>query len=109
LEEFEKNRYNKDLQDKLGWTQEQYDAFLKAQAERLQQLEKEAAKQDEDARTAPPPGDPTIKLGNAGKVETLGPGFGTGATGTGAVYAPPGFEDAKKRFAEELRKLQQKK
>ncbi|WP_439620920.1 hypothetical protein [Gemmata sp.] len=109
LEEFEKNRYNKDLQDKLGWTQEQYDAFLKAQAERLQQMQKETAKQDEEARTAPPPGDPTIKLGTGGKVETLGPGFGTGPTGTGAVYSPPGFEDAKKRFAEELRKLQQKK
>ncbi|VTT98708.1 Uncharacterized protein OS=Singulisphaera acidiphila (strain ATCC BAA-1392 / DSM 18658 / VKM B-2454 / MOB10) GN=Sinac_6530 PE=4 SV=1 [Gemmataceae bacterium] len=109
LEEFEKNRYNKDLQDKLGWTQEQYDAFLKAQAERLQQLEKEAAKQDEDARTAPPPGDPTIKLGNAGKIETLGPGFGTGATGTGAVFAPPGFEKAREDFAKGMRELKQKK
>ncbi|MBA4186582.1 MAG: hypothetical protein C0467_01050 [Planctomycetaceae bacterium] len=109
LEEFEKNRYNKDLQDKLGWTQQQYDEFLKAQAERVKQLEAEQAKQDESMKELPKAGAPTIKASGGGKVETLPTNLGTGASGTGAVFAPPGFEDAKKRFAEEMRKLQQKK
>jgi len=110
LEDFEKNRYNKDLQDKLGWTQQQYDEFLKAQAERVKQLEAEQAKLDKEAREQPPSAaEPTIKAGGSSKVDSNPTTLGSGATGTGAVFAPPGFEDAKKRFAEEMRKLQQKK
>ncbi|MCE9562994.1 MAG: hypothetical protein K8U57_13205, partial [Planctomycetes bacterium] len=56
-----------------------------------------------------PAGEPTIKLSTAGGVDSNLNDIGKGANRTGSVYAPPGFDDAKRKFAEELRKLQQKK
>ena len=109
LEDFQKNRYNNDLKEKLGWTQEKYDAFLRDQAKRAEQLQKEAVAYEEELRNNPkgPTGPPTLNADGGGKLEstTKGPG----AAGSGAVFTPPGFEDAKRKFEEELRKRNQKK
>ncbi|MBA4066433.1 MAG: hypothetical protein C0501_22515 [Isosphaera sp.] len=108
LEEFEKNRYNKELHRELGWTQERYDEFLKDQARLAELRQKEAAAAEESARTPPaPPGKPTLGTAGAGKVDAFKPGAGT-ATGSGAGVAPPGFDNFRRKFEEELRKLQAK-
>ncbi len=111
LEEFEKNRYNKDLQEKLGWNQQQMDEFLEAQRRRVHQLETEKDAHEEDLqKRSVPAGPPIIKAGGAGKVETRPSiGSGEGASGSGAVFAPPGFEKAAQKFLEAKSKLQQKK
>jgi hypothetical protein len=110
LEEFEKHRYDRNLHERLGWTQQQYEEFLKAQEERVRQLAKEAEAYEATQRNSPQPptGPPSITAGGAGKVDTR-PGVSsvTGST-SGATFAPPGFEDARKRFAEEAAKLKKK-
>jgi hypothetical protein len=111
LEEFEKNRYNRDLQNRLGWTPEEYEKFLDAQRKRVEQLQKEAALQDQQQAAPPPtaPVQPTINANSGGKVEARGNGTKGSASGPGAVYAPPGFESANKKFNELIEKMQQKK
>ena len=108
LEEFKKNRYNKELQDQLGWTQEKYEEFLAAQQRRVEQLEKEAAMADSSAQkpVVPPTGTPSINLTNGGKVDSRENNVKSTATGTGAVLAPPGFDAAKRKFAEALQQQQ---
>jgi hypothetical protein len=110
LEDFEKNRYNKELQDRLGWTQEDMDRFLKNWGDHVERLQQQA---DEADRNPPQPqpapaGEPRFKIDSGGKVEptTTGP---KGAAGSGAVFAPPGFEEARKRFQQELDKAKPKK
>lgn len=110
LEEFEKNRYNKDLQNKLGWDQDKYDKFLMDQQKRIEQLQKEAAAFDPRAQkpVTPPTGPAALNANGGGKVEGRGNGTKGDATGAGAVFSPPEFEAAKKKFAEEAKKLQSK-
>ena len=108
LEEFEKNRYNRNLQEKLGWTPDQYEEFLKAQQKRLEQLQKEADKFEHQAKNpAKPVGPPTIDAGGGKKIESMDKG-NSNATGASAVFAPEGFERARQKFAEEAQKLKPK-
>jgi len=110
LEEFEKNRYNRNLQDRLGWSPEQYQEFLDAQRKRVEQLQKEAAAAEQQAQKPKGPlGPPSINLSTGGKVDTRDNPNKGNATGTGAVFAPEGFEAARKKFAEDVQKLQPKK
>jgi hypothetical protein len=106
LEEFEKNRYNKDLQDRLGWTAKEYEDFLKAQQKRVEQLQKEATLTEQTQKPVVPSTGPASINANGGtKVEERGNGTKGTAKGTGAVFAPPGFEDAKKQFERAVQKL----
>jgi hypothetical protein len=109
LEEFEKNRYNKDLHDKLGWTQEKYEEFLREQTRRAEQLAKEADEAVKaDRKPTDPPGAPTLKTGGgAGKVEAFG-ATGSTATTPGAGVPPAGFDGARRKFEEELKRAQPK-
>jgi hypothetical protein len=105
LEDFEKHRYDPDLHEKLGWTQPEYEEFLKKAAERTRQLQKEAEAFEKEQLDRPAPtGEPTITPGGPGKVETRANNLGLGASGGAAGFAPAGFEDAKKRFAQEAMK-----
>jgi hypothetical protein len=104
LEEFEKNRYNKALQDKKGWTQAEYDRFLKDYDDYVKRLRDEV-KRDGDKTFVPPsdPSAPRFRPGDAGKVEG-----GTGPTGPAGVggpsAAPPGFEGVREKFQKGLQK-----
>lgn len=110
LQEFERQRSNEELLRRLGWSAEDYERFLEAQRQYVEQLQREAQLYEEKLsppRTAPP-GTPTIRAGGAGKLESRpGATAGTGGVGTAPV-APPGFEQASERFFEELRKRQKK-
>ncbi|HET6573283.1 MAG TPA: hypothetical protein VFG68_06755 [Fimbriiglobus sp.] len=114
LKSFEENRNNKELQNKLGWTQEEYDTFLKAQQQRVAQMREEVVKQDQP-ETAPPPTGPAalhVGEGSNGSLKTRSDGT-TGTTGgAGPGTAPPGYADPQRKFAEaaaKLRKGQDKK
>jgi hypothetical protein len=111
LEEFERHRSNEELLRRLGWTPEEYERFLEAQRQYVEQLQRQAqAYEERQPKTPPanPSGAPTIRAGGAGKVESR-PGTSSGIGGVGgAPVAPPGFEQAGERFFEELRKRQKK-
>ena len=105
LEEFEKNRDNKALQAKQGWTKEEYEKFLKDYSDYVEKLRTEVA-----ADAKKPPGAPidlgsaTLTPGTGGKVEAL-PGAKSGDAGVGGpTAAPPGFEDARRKFLDALNK-----
>jgi collagen type III alpha len=103
LDEFEKNRYNKELQAKKGWTQDEYDRFLEGYRKRVEDLRNEVERADKPATTGP--GDPggEIKLGSGGKVEGK-KGKETTAGVTGAPVEPPGFEGSRDRFKGAIKK-----
>jgi hypothetical protein len=111
LQEFERNRSNEELLRRLGWTPEDYERFLEAQRQYVEQLQRQAqAYEERRPKITPsvPNGSPTIRAGGAGKVESR-PGTASGIGGVGgAPVAPPGFEQAGERFFEELRKRQKK-
>ena len=111
LEEFERHRSNEELLRRLGWTPEEYERFLEAQRQYVEQLQRQAQAYEERQPKPPPSspsGAPTIRAGGAGKVESR-PGASGGLGGVGgAPVAPPGFERAGERFFEELRKRQKK-
>lgn len=99
----EENR--KKLQEKKGWTDAEYDKFLKDYekfVDGLRDKEREALKPP----TAPAPkdpADPLYKAGGAAKVE--GTGGASGAAGVGGPTAPPpGFEGARNKFQDALKK-----
>jgi hypothetical protein len=105
LEEFEKNRYNKALQAKQGWTQEEYDEFLKGYRKRVEDMRKEVEKSATAPRSPGGPSDPGTPLTGpgGGKVENS-IGGKSGPVTTGGRTAPaPGFEDARRKFEEALR------
>jgi hypothetical protein len=109
LQEFERHRSNEDLLRRLGWTAEDYERFLEAQRQYVEQLQREA--QSYEQRSPPSStasGGPSIRAGGAAKVlHRPGATAGSGTVG-GTAVAPPGFENASERFFEELRKRQKK-
>lgn len=99
LDQFEKNRYNRDLQDRLGWTQEEYDRFLEDYRREADRLRRDA---DEADRNPPTPTAPTRpdNINAGGKIDR-GPNAGSGPAGVGGpAFAAPGFGDALRRFQE---------
>ena len=102
LIDFEKNRFNKELQSKKGWTQEEYDRFLEGYRNRVEQMRDEVKKPS----TAGPadPAAPLFNPGGSGKVDAL-PGAAGGPAGVGGTTAaPPGFEGAREKFLKALNK-----
>jgi hypothetical protein len=103
LEEFEKHRGDRNLLERLKWTDEQYEEFLKDAAKRVEQLQKEAVAYDEELRRNPPPGAPVLRTDGGEKVEARG--SSTQGSSSGATFAPAGFDEAKKRFQDAAKKL----
>ncbi len=109
LEEFKKNEFNKDLHEKMGWSQEQYDRFVKGYEEMVGKMRQEATAPERpkaDATTPPPP--PTVNVDGAGKVEARSAGE-SGLNAGGPTFAPPGFEKAKEQFSREAKQRTPKK
>jgi hypothetical protein len=100
LDQFEKNRHNRDLQQRLGWTQEEYDRFLEDYRREVERLRRDAAEADVNPPTPPtaPPRPDNINAG--GKIDGS-PNATSGAARVGGpAFAPPGYSDALRRFQE---------
>jgi collagen type III alpha len=98
LDRFERNRYNRDLQDKLGWTQEDYDRFLSDYRREVERLRREANEADLAGPTPVGPMPRPVDINAGGRIDG-GPGAAPGAAGVGGPsYAAPGFGDALRRF-----------
>ena len=109
LQQFEKNKQNKELLDKLGYTDEEYKDFLKSYEEMVKRLRDDVAKGGEQPKTELPTGPAPLKVGEGSRgsaLEKRGDGTNAqgGAAGTGT--APPGYSDAQRKFAEEVSKQQ---
>ncbi|MFO0801028.1 MAG: hypothetical protein U0804_26475 [Gemmataceae bacterium] len=99
LDQFERNRYNRDLQDRLGGTQEQYDRFLDDYRREVARLRRDAADAERPPPAAAGPPPRPIDINSGGRVE--GSPAGAGAAGVGGpTFSAPGFEDAMRRFRE---------
>lgn len=103
LEQFEKEENRKRLQEKKGWTDEEYKKFLDDYRKSIDLLKDELKKEREKAIAAgaAEPGS-KITTGGASKIE--GTGGTTSATGGSPGVAPPGFEDIRRRFEEAMKK-----
>jgi hypothetical protein len=104
LKNFESDEYRKKLQASKGWTDAEYEKFLKGYEDYTKRLREEVAGGEKRA-AAPPPKDAGRAFGslNSGKVEPTTPGAGVTTSG-GTTAAPPGFEKARERFKEALEK-----
>ena len=90
---------------KIGYTPEDYKRFLEGFENVVKQ--EQARKDDEGKRPENPfQGAPKVNVGEAtSKVETRRDGTGGNAQGTGPAYAPPGYSEAQKKFAEGASKV----
>jgi hypothetical protein len=105
LEKFQKEEYRQLLKDKKGWSDAEYDKFLKDYEEYIKNLREEVTSGPKVPKS-PLPYDPQqgITTGSGGKVTPTTPS-GPGNAGIGGpTVAPPGFEDARRRFEEALKK-----
>jgi hypothetical protein len=111
LQEFEKHLYDKDLHEKLGWTPEQYERFVKDYEKRVKQLQEEAAAHEEALKNQPEPkpGDGKYNPGGANKVDAVGPKSKVEGSTSGAAVAPPGFDKSREDFLKAIEALKQKK
>jgi hypothetical protein len=105
LEELKKDENRKKLQEKKGWTDAEYDKFLKDYEDHIRGL-REEAKKDAPRPTAPIPKDPANPMftpGGAGKIDAPN-AANSNATGSTTTVAPPGFDKAREKFNEALKK-----
>jgi hypothetical protein len=103
LEKFKKVKDDPELLKKLGYTPQDYERFLKGFEEMVKQ---EQAKPDAGPKPGPipPPTAPAVNVGEAtGKVGHRKDGSTGNPQGTGPAYSPPGYGDARKKFAEGLK------
>lgn len=100
LEQFEKKRYDEAFKRKQGFTDAEYEKFLRDYERYVEKMREDAKKGVASGDKAPPAGTPEaggpITAGGAGKVEGR-PGT-TSATGTGTTLEAPGFEGLKSKF-----------
>lgn len=100
LEQFEKKRYDEAFKRKQGFTDAEYEKFLRDYERYVEKMREDARKGVASGDKAPPAGAPEvggpITAGGAGKVEGR-PGA-TSATGTGTTLEAPGFEGLKSKF-----------
>jgi hypothetical protein len=107
LEQFERNRDNKELLDQLGMSDQDYAEFLERFRQNAATLKKEA----DDLEKATPPAPPAEvrNLGSGGKVDRRsGPAAGQAGVGS-AGAAPPDARDALRKFREGAAKVAPKK
>ncbi len=109
LQQLEKARYNKALQEKLGYTPEQYEEFLKSYGEAVNRQRTDVGKQElQPNPTKPATGPATLKVGEGSgnkKAETRTDGTTGTVGGVGPGTAAPGYAEAQRKFAEEAAKL----
>ena len=103
LEDFKKDEYRKLLKDKQGWTDAEYEKFLKDYEGYAENLRKEASGEKPPA-AGPVDLSKQFNAGGAQKVKPTNPNATTNAGVGGQTVAPPGFEDARRRFEEALKK-----
>ncbi|QDU21587.1 hypothetical protein [Urbifossiella limnaea] len=99
LDQFERNRYNRDLQDRLGWTQEQYDRFLDDYRREVARLQRDATDAERNPPVAAGPPPRPVDINSGGRIEGRPTGAGTAGVG-GPTFSAPGFEEAMRRFRE---------
>ena len=100
LKTFKENRDNKALREKLGYTQEEYDRFVKG----YEELVEADRKRIEVATKANPQAGPKPLNVNRGGEKVGARGTETGPQGASAGTAPPGYAEASRKFAEEAAK-----
>ncbi|MCS6864399.1 MAG: hypothetical protein RMJ56_17275 [Gemmataceae bacterium] len=105
LEKFQKEEYRKLLKEKKGWSDAEYDKFLKDYEQYIKNLRDEMTSGSAKPKS-PLPYDPGqgITTGSGGKLTPTTPSAPGSAGIGGSTVAPPGFEDARRRFEEALKK-----
>lgn len=106
LETFEKAKANKEALKQLGYTDAEYEKFLDGYRKRVAELKAEA---DQAAADQPktPAGPPTVRVGEGSGGKPLAKKDGGQQPGTGPApgTAPPGYDAAQRKFAEDAAKL----
>ncbi len=108
LEKLKKAEANKELLKKLGYTEEEYKRFVEGYEEMVKKLP-EAKDLPTDTPKSGEPSKPTLRVDGAGRVEQRGDGSKTGTNSAGVTNAPPGYGDARKKFAESATKQKEEK
>lgn len=103
LDQFEKNRYNKAIQEAKGWSQKEVDDLIDGKRSEVEALKAQLADLEQGRR---PAGPATNNASEARKLDlTKGPEGPAGRGG--AEKAPPGYNDAQKRFNQGVLKTKQ--
>jgi hypothetical protein len=100
LEKFKRAKDDPELLKKLGFNQQDFDRFLKGFEELAKQ---ERAEKDQAAKRpdGPQPNVPKVNVGEAtNKVESRGDGTAGNPQSSGSAPPVPGYQDARKKFAE---------
>jgi hypothetical protein len=106
LEKFERAKANKEALKRLGYTEAEFERFLAGYRQRVAELEAEVEQASPVGPDKPPTGPPTVKVGEGSGGKPLAKKDGGPATaGPGPGTAPPGYDAARKKFAEEAAKL----
>ncbi len=105
LEDLKKEELKKRLMENKGWTQEEYDNFVKGYTKMLNRTDEVNA----EATVAKRAEVPKINTGGAEKVETRAGVNATSPQHSGPAYAPAGYSEAQKKFLEAARKAQEQK
>lgn len=95
LEQFEKNKDNKDLLKELNMTPEEYQAFVDRFRKQAESLKKEVDELEKADPKKPVP--ITENVSGGGKIESKGGTSGAG-TAAGPTIAAPGYADALREF-----------
>jgi hypothetical protein len=107
LKNFKENRDNTDLQNRLGYTPEQYEQFRKGYEEMVGRLRQEVDQLTGKPEGPKPAGPATQQVGEGSGGKKFSPradGTTGSTTAAGPGTAPPGYSDAQRRFAEEAAK-----
>ncbi|AWM37910.1 hypothetical protein GobsT_40250 [Gemmata obscuriglobus] len=100
LDQFEKKRYDEAFKRKQGFTDAEYEKFLRGYEKHVEKLRDDVNKGSASGEKAPPKGpaepDRPITAGSGGKVESR-PGMSSGTAGT-VTTEPPGFENLRRKF-----------
>ena len=96
-------QYGDEHKKKLGYSKEEFDAFVRSHQEMVERMKAEVTEGPEKA--TPTTGGPhTTRVGESGVAGFQGSGPAAGPRAAGFGAAPPGFADAQRRFAEEAAK-----
>jgi hypothetical protein len=106
LTRFKEALKDKGVLDRLGYTEEEARRFLEGYEKRVQELAKEAeqAKAGPPAKT-PDPKVPTRRADASGRVTQRADGSAAAPQAAGAAVAPPGYGDARRKFAQGAAKV----
>lgn len=105
LKTFKENQKNKNLLEKLGYSQEEYDRFVKGYEELV---EAERKRIEVTAKTNPNAAPPKSMNLNQGEKIGARAAEGAGPQGSSAGVAPPGYTDASRKFGEAAAKKKPK-